>query len=93
MKLTYKQARAIAKAHVADYWLPEDGTLYADKAGLQDADAYLVPVGARELLRDGDEAYLMLGGGVVTVEKATGQVFMLDSLLDLERIDAMIPAE
>ena len=89
--VTLEQARRIARSHAAESWRPSHGTLHVDAEGFEDDYAYLVIVGARELLVDGDYDYLMLGGGVITVEKETGEVFVLDSLLDGGRIDAMTP--
>jgi hypothetical protein len=88
---TLKQARAIAKKHVAKTWLPSDGTLYVDKQAYQDEYAYFIIVGARELLVDGNMDYLMLDDRAVTVEKLTGDVVELDALGDAARLDAMTP--
>jgi hypothetical protein len=90
---TLKQARAIAKKHVAKRWLPEYGTLYVDKQAYEDEAAYFLIVGARELLVDEDNDYLMLDDRAITVEKITGEVVELDALGDAARLDAMTPTK
>lgn len=91
MKVTYEDARAAAVAYLAPDWPPDGGTLYADKIGLEDSLAFLVPIGAREFLVDGDQSFVVLGVDVVTVDKITGAIVTLDILTDAARIDAMTP--
>ncbi|MEX1078497.1 MAG: hypothetical protein WED09_05260 [Homoserinimonas sp.] len=90
--VTLEQARAIVEAHEADEWRLEDGTLYVAPEGYEDADSWLVVVGARELLVDDDAAYLMLDDRALTVDKITGKVIELNSLRDAARLGAMTPA-
>ena len=86
---TFKQAMQIAKEHAAETWLPSDGTLYVDPEGYEDGTAYLVIIGARECLVDGDDNYLMLDDRALIVDKDTGELTELDALKDEQRLDAM----
>jgi len=90
--VTFERARVIVEAYEAATWRADrDGTLYVAPGGYEDAEGYLVIVGARELLVDGDQDYLTLDDRAVTVEKATGEVFELDALRDAPRLLAMTP--
>jgi hypothetical protein len=66
------------------------GTYFVSPDGYEDAQAFLVTVGAKEALIDGDTDYVVLGDPLILVDKLTGTVSFL-SELDHERIDNMTP--
>lgn len=86
---TFKQARKAALEVERKTWGKGDGTLYAEKAGLEDERGWVVFVGAREWLRDGDDRFARLDDRVVEVDKTTGKVSALSAIFDADRIAAM----
>lgn len=93
MTVSFKKARKLARAHVAKAWQPHMGTLYVEKRGYEDSLAWLVVVGARELLVDDNEAFLPLDDRVITVDKLTGEVVELNAIHDAQRLAGMRPTE
>lgn len=93
MTTSFKQARKLAREHVGKDWQPHEGTLYAAKDGYEDALAWLVPVGARELLVDGDEAFLPLDDRVIIVDKLTGKVSEIHAIFDAPRLAGFRPSK
>ena len=88
---TFDQARETALASERRSWRPGDGMLYAEPAGLEDARGWLVIVGAREWLVDGNSDYARLDDRVVTIDKLTGRVEVINAIDDADRIAVMTP--
>lgn len=87
--LTFKDARTAALEAERKTWGKRDGTLYAEKAGLADDRGFVVFVGAREWLVDGDDSFARLDDRVVVVDRLSGKVGELHAIFDADRIAAM----
>ena len=84
---TFEDAREIARAALADDWTL--GTLYVSTEGYEDASMYLVNAGAREAVIGMDLNYLDTIGLSTFVGKIDGRVYRLQTIDNLDRIDAM----
>jgi hypothetical protein len=88
--ITYAEAVETVQLMVGLDW-QEDGTFYADPAGFEDAESYLVPIGAREWLVDRDRDFIVADDRVILVDKVSGDITETSYMLVRERIDKMRP--
>jgi hypothetical protein len=93
MTTTFEQARQIAYEANAPAWrdLGNRGEYMVAAYGYEDADAWLLVDGARELLEGGDYAYGVLDQPLTLVLKSTGDIVQVYYLEEQDRIDAMTP--
>lgn len=88
---TYQAARAAVEREIGPLWGDTPGTFHVAADGFEDADAYMVPWGAREWLVDGDRAFILLNGAVTFVDKVTGFVQIDTMSTNTERVERMTP--
>lgn len=94
--LRYAAAAVLVREAYAETWsVAHPGlTFYVEPAGFADETDFLVPVGAREVLVDGDLDLLPMDDApAVFVDRETGAVHFETTVLVLDRIEAMTPAE
>lgn len=93
MTTTFEQARALALKVNAPAWrdLGNRGEYMVADYGYEDADAWLIVDGARELLEGDDYAYSVMDQPMTIVMKATGELLRVQYLEAEDRIDAMTP--
>jgi hypothetical protein len=73
MAIGYEQARELARQAAEPGWAV--GTFCLDDRHItEDDEVYVFTVGARELLVDGDEDFLMYGNSLPVVSKKDGSV-------------------
>jgi hypothetical protein len=91
MTTTFEQAREITLKANAPAWrdLGNKGNYMVAEWGYEDADAWLMVEGARELLIDHDYSFDVLDQPLTLVMKATGELLRVYYLEAEERIDAM----
>jgi hypothetical protein len=85
--ITFEEARERATEAVLAEW-DGPGTFYCAPDGYEDAQAFLVTIGAEEWLVDGDADFAVLGDPLILVDKVTGAVSFWPEL-ERDRIDAM----
>lgn len=88
---TYEQARDIVAANLGPEWDDSAGTFHVATQGYEDPMGYLVPVGAREFLVDGDESKALVNDLAVFVSRWTGEMFLESASEWRERIAEMDP--
>jgi hypothetical protein len=59
--------------------------------GYESPQHWLIIDGARELLVDGDPAFLVVGEGPLLVDKFTGELIELPSLYDFDYLNTFTP--
>ncbi|QDK01888.1 hypothetical protein SEA_VIBAKI_7 [Arthrobacter phage Vibaki] len=93
MTTTFEQARKIGYDLNAPAWrdLGNPGEYMVADYGYEDAAAWLLVDGARELLEGGDYAFGVLDQPLTLVLKATGDVLQVQYLEAQDMIDAMTP--
>ena len=94
--LTYRDAVERVREEYAEEWSSRHPgqTFYPYPTGYADADDYLVPVGAREVVVDGEIEVLVMGGDpAVFVDRTTGVVRFESVVLTLAKVHAMEPVE
>jgi hypothetical protein len=93
MTTTFEQARDLALKANAPAWrdLGNRGEYMVAAYGYEDADAWLLVDGARELLEGGDYGFDVLDQPLTIVMKATGEILHMQYLEAEEKIDAMTP--
>lgn len=93
MTTTFEQARKIAYDLNAPAWrdLGNRGEYMVADYGYENADAWLMVDGARELLEGGDYGYAVMDQPLTLVLKATGDVMQVQYLEEAAMIDAMTP--
>lgn len=89
--MTFDEARKAATTRYRDTWVGP-GTFYVAPWGFEDALAYLVLVGAREDILEGDPDFIDTSGEVVLVDKLNGRVSTADYLDTMGRVRQMTPA-
>lgn len=91
MTVSFEQARELALKANAPAWrdLGNKGDYMVAAWGYEDADAWLVVDGARQLLIDHDYDYSVLDQPLTLIMKATGELFRVQYLEAEDRIDAM----
>jgi hypothetical protein len=86
--ITYREARALVATALARSW--REGTFCIDdRQIIEDDDAFLFPVGPREQLVDGDQAYATFGGGVVAVVKSRREVVWVPEVRLIPRLASL----
>jgi hypothetical protein len=90
--LSFTEARDRATEQLAPDWGERPGTFYVAPWGFQDAEDYLVIVGAQEFIEGLDTSYVSYDDLVTYVDKDTGEVTTSSFMLDQKRILAMTPA-
>lgn len=86
--ITFDEARQIVKDALGPEWTW--GTLHVPRKGYEDADGYLMTVGAREWLVDGDPHFQRWDAPLTFVDKHTGAITYGDMLTD-NRVPHMTP--
>ena len=91
MTTTFEQAREIALKANGPAWrdLGNRGHYMVAPWGYEDADAWLIVDGARELLLDHDYSFAVMDPPLTLVLKATGSIMQVQYLEAEEMIDAM----
>jgi hypothetical protein len=89
--LTFAEARALVAAELAPGWPSRLGTFHVRPTGYEDDRAWLVVVGAREWLVDGDEDFVVFDAPAILVDKRTGRIERLVVIEHLDRLGAMQP--
>jgi hypothetical protein len=93
MTTTFEQARELALKANGQAWrdLGNKGEYMVAAYGYEDADAWLLVDGARELLEGGDYDFGVMDQPLTLVMKATGELLHVQYLEAEDRIDAMTP--
>jgi len=93
MTTTFDQARKIAYDLNAPAWrdLGNRGEYMVAEYGFEDANAWLLVDGARELLEGGDYAFAVMDQPLTLITKATGDVIQVYYLEEEAMLDAMTP--
>ena len=93
MTTTFEQARKIAYDLNAPAWrdVGNRGEYMVADYGYEDADAWLIVDGARELLEGGDYDFSVLDQPLTLVRKADGGIMQVQYLEAEDMIDAMTP--
>lgn len=86
---TYQAAHEAVEREIGPLWGDTPGTFHVAAEGFEDADAYMVPWGAREWLVDGDTGFILLNGAVTFVDKMSGFVSIDTMVTNLQRIERM----
>jgi hypothetical protein len=90
--MNYTEARAAVAEALAPAW-QQPGTFYASPEGYEDAQGYLVPVGAEEWLVARDRRFVSLDDRTVFVDKASGKITETSYMLVRDRIVKMRPVK
>jgi hypothetical protein len=91
--ITFEQAREIALKANAPLWrdLGNRGEYMVADYGYENADAWLIVDGARELIEGGDYAFDVLDKPITMISKAAGELFRVQYLEAADVIQAMTP--
>ena len=88
--ITYAEAEAKVAAALGPLWRGP-GTFAVGGVAREDAETYLVRVGAAEWINGGDPEFIAVDDSIVLVDKQTGDITESSYMLEMDRIDKMRP--